>query len=202
MWFSSKEKIYHHKKVLVLPVSTFNPKQLLAVQQEHTKEWSLRERIVSEVAPRSYEVQLENVRILRRSRMFLRHLHPLPNASYGIRNTDKLGKSRLSEENGSPDSEDASGSNQTAEEGEDNGVKIYTLENGGILRGNRNFLRHLHPIPITSNGIRNKNSLGKSLLSEGNGGPESEEASGSNQTAEEGVDKGSQEKYSAYGRLL
>ena len=73
-----RAKDYHDKKgPTKQQTATFHPNQTVAVQDDQTKEWSLRGKIVREVAPRSYQVCLENGKILRRNRTFIRRLHPV-----------------------------------------------------------------------------------------------------------------------------
>ena len=48
---------------------------MVAIQEEQTKEWTRRGKIVREVAPRSYEVAVENGHILRRNQRYLRQVY-------------------------------------------------------------------------------------------------------------------------------
>ena len=73
-----RAKDYHDRKgPTKQQTATFHQNQTVAVQDDQTKEWSLREKIVREVAPRSYQVYLENGKILRGNRTFICRLHPV-----------------------------------------------------------------------------------------------------------------------------
>ena len=70
--------------------ATFHQNQTVAVQDDQTKEWSLRGKIVREVAPRSYQVSLENGKLLRRNRTFIRRLHPVSIPRENTQNQEPL----------------------------------------------------------------------------------------------------------------
>lgn len=73
-----KQQIQFNKKVPTIPVNTnFKEKQKVAIQHHITKEWSIRGTIIRQVAPRSYTVQLENGRTLRRNTKDIRRIHEL-----------------------------------------------------------------------------------------------------------------------------
>ena len=53
----------------------FLPGQHVAIQHHVTKEWSIRGQIIQEVAPRSYEIQVNNKGVLRRNQRHIRKVH-------------------------------------------------------------------------------------------------------------------------------
>ena len=70
-----RAKIHHDRRTVVS--STFREGQLIAIQDHITKEWTGRGKILREVAPRSFEIQTTNGRILRRNQQALRRLFAL-----------------------------------------------------------------------------------------------------------------------------
>ena len=88
----TKQKQQHDKNIhskslqqqLTHPNNKFRPGQQVAIQDHVTKEWSIRGRILRQVAPRSFEVQVHNKGILRRNQQQLRKVHST--ASYQIPN--------------------------------------------------------------------------------------------------------------------
>lgn len=68
-------KQQHDKTPNRLPTN-FYPNQLVAIQTENG-DWTLRGRIIREVEPRSYEIKLDNGRLLRRNQVHLRKLYTL-----------------------------------------------------------------------------------------------------------------------------
>ena len=69
-------KQYHDNKfVKRIPSTHFTSGQTVAIQHATTKEWTLRGKILKEVAPRSFDVKLSDGRVLRRNQRFLRKLH-------------------------------------------------------------------------------------------------------------------------------
>ena len=67
----------HDKRITTKSTpETFRPNQRVALQDPRTKEWTVRGRIIEEVAPRSFNVQVSGTnRILRRNRIHIRKLH-------------------------------------------------------------------------------------------------------------------------------
>ena len=68
----AEAKYYHNRKLPQFQPRGFKNGQMFAIQEEQTKEWTRRGKIVREVAPRSYEVAVENGHILRRNQRYLR----------------------------------------------------------------------------------------------------------------------------------
>ena len=62
----------------------------VAVQDDQAKGWSLRGKIFREVASRSYQVRLDNGKIFRRNRTFIRRLHPVFVPQKNTQNQDPL----------------------------------------------------------------------------------------------------------------
>ena len=69
------QKHHHDKNISKTTRETFRPGQRVALQNPKTKEWTVRGRIIEEVAPRSYNVQVSDKSILRRNRIHIRKLH-------------------------------------------------------------------------------------------------------------------------------
>ena len=70
------EKRYYDRKVNIKKkVSTFQPRQRVAVQDERTKEWSKYGRIVEEIEPRSFKVKLDDGGEIRRNQRYIRKLY-------------------------------------------------------------------------------------------------------------------------------
>ena len=75
-------KSYHDKHTSQPPKTTvFQSGQLVAIQDPATKEWTRRGRIIKMVAPRSYEVNVGQGKILRWNRQAIRRLHVVISAS-------------------------------------------------------------------------------------------------------------------------
>ena len=68
------QKQQHDKKIYKHTAEGFRPRQRVALQDPHTKEWTIRGQIIEEVAPRSYRVQTASGIILRRNRRHIRKL--------------------------------------------------------------------------------------------------------------------------------
>ena len=76
-----KQKEYHDQKVSANR-DDFQRGQRVAIQDHVTKEWSIKGRIVQEVAPRSYTIQVsEGGNVLRRNRSQIRKLHSTTSTS-------------------------------------------------------------------------------------------------------------------------
>ena len=58
---------HDNRKPITTSTAVYHPNQLVAVQDDTTREWTRKGRIVREVEPRSYEIRLDNGRLLRRN---------------------------------------------------------------------------------------------------------------------------------------
>jgi hypothetical protein len=77
-----KQKTYHDQKVSA-DLTNFQPGQRVAIQDHVTKEWSIKGRIVKEVAPRSYSIQVsDGGNVLRRNRSQIRKLHSTTSSTH------------------------------------------------------------------------------------------------------------------------
>ena len=59
------------------PAAEFTPGQKVRLQHHITKEWSLKGTVISEVAPRSYDVKMDDGNTLRRNRKSIRRIYSL-----------------------------------------------------------------------------------------------------------------------------
>ena len=90
----TKQKIYHDRKLNKTPkLEEFHKGQWVAIQDPDTKLWTQRGRIVEEIAPRSYNVQIPGRGILRRNR---RHLRKVQSTTSSYQPRDDLDDNELS----------------------------------------------------------------------------------------------------------
>ena len=75
----TQAKTYYDKKHATTrqPREDFQPGQAVAIQHEATKEWSLYGKVIQQISPRSYEIQLQCGRKIRRNQRFMckRHIN-------------------------------------------------------------------------------------------------------------------------------
>ena len=71
----SKEQYDRHVPQQTLP--TFQPNQQVAIQDTVTKEWSRRGRIEEETSPRSFIIELDNGKQIRRNRQLIRKVYQI-----------------------------------------------------------------------------------------------------------------------------
>lgn len=67
-------KSYHDQKYSGT-ASIFQPGQIVSIQHQDTREWTIKGKILNEVAPRSYTVRLRNGNIIRRNQIALRRVY-------------------------------------------------------------------------------------------------------------------------------
>ena len=82
-------KQQYDQHVSTKPQQTFVKNQQVAVQDAKTKEWSVRGKIVEEVCPRSFSVELSNGRIIRRNRRVIRKVYSV---AFGAPQNDGRGQ--------------------------------------------------------------------------------------------------------------
>ena len=80
----SMAKQQYDRHVSTKPLQTFAANQQVAIQDDRTKEWTIRGKIVEEISPRSYTIALPNGRTIRRNQRVIRKVyHVSVNSSRG-----------------------------------------------------------------------------------------------------------------------
>ena len=77
-----RSKEQYDKHVSPQNLSTFQPNQQVAIQNTDTKEWSQRGRIVEETSPRSFIIELDNGKQIRRNRQLIRKVYQISMGSH------------------------------------------------------------------------------------------------------------------------
>ena len=80
------------------PADKFNIRKKVAIQNDVTKRWSIKVKIVAKVAPRSYNIKLENGRAQRRNQEHIRKVFALTASAPSV---------PLSDEETAPDMDDS-----------------------------------------------------------------------------------------------